>query len=359
MKKSTLLLLLLFALCSIQAQDYKISFAGTGASTTVDTVKVENLTQKKSLTMNGSDVLHLVATSTLINAISDVDNAIQIYPNPTNSSSTIDFGATASGKTNIEIFDFTGKRLCAKQNTLTIGTHAYQVSNLSSGIYMIRISSRAFTYTGKLVSNCVPNSEVKLNYIGHSVIPGTAKMLKSVNVEKLMQYNDGDVLKYTGTTGNYSTIVPDVPNQSKTLTFTFIACTDFDGNNYPVGQIGTQIWMVENLKTTRYNDGTDILSITDNTTWENLITPGYCFYNNGVVNKNTYGALYNWYAVNTGKLAPKGWHVPTNDEYTTLITFLGGESVASSKLKESGTSHWQSPNTEATNQSGFTALPGG
>jgi uncharacterized protein (TIGR02145 family) len=135
--------------------------------------------------------------------------------------------------------------------------------------------------------------------------------------------------------------------------------TDKDGNVYTSVTIGTQIWMVENLKTTKYNDGTDIPLVTDNTAWSNLTTPGYCWYNNEIANKTPYGALYNWYAVNTGKLCPTGWHVSTDAEWTTLTTFLGGESIAGGKLKEIGTVNWKSPNTGATNETGFTALPGG
>jgi uncharacterized protein (TIGR02145 family) len=136
--------------------------------------------------------------------------------------------------------------------------------------------------------------------------------------------------------------------------------TDTDGNVYQTVRIGSQIWMAENLKTTKYNDGNAIPFVMDNTAWSNLITPGYCWYNNdSVTNRNTYGALYNWYTVNTGKLAPSGWHVPTDSEWTVLTTYLGGESLAGGKLKEAGTAHWASPNTHATNETGFSELPGG
>jgi uncharacterized protein (TIGR02145 family) len=142
--------------------------------------------------------------------------------------------------------------------------------------------------------------------------------------------------------------------------FTTLPLTDKDGNTYDVVMIGTQVWMAENLKTTKYSDGTIIPLVTDNTSWSNLTTPGYCWYNNDPTSyKNTYGALYNFYAVSTGKLCPTGWHVPTDAEVTTLTTYLGGASVAGGKLKEIGTTHWSSPNTDATNESGFTAISSG
>jgi len=100
--------------------------------------------------------------------------------------------------------------------------------------------------------------------------------------------------------------------------------------------------------------------VTDGAAWAALTTPSYCWYNNDAgTNKATYGALYNWYTVNTDKLCPTFWHVPSDDEWTTLTTYLGGESVAGGKLKETGITHWISPNTGATNETGFTALPGG
>ncbi|MDD4970289.1 MAG: fibrobacter succinogenes major paralogous domain-containing protein [Paludibacter sp.] len=135
--------------------------------------------------------------------------------------------------------------------------------------------------------------------------------------------------------------------------------TDADGNIYHTVTIGTQTWMVENLKTTKLNDGTAIPRVNEKASWGNLTTPGYCWYNNdSIANKNTYGAIYNWYSVNTGKLAPAGWHVPTDVEWTTLTDYLGLD-VAGGKLKETGTLHWASPNTGATNETGFTAVPGG
>jgi uncharacterized protein (TIGR02145 family) len=135
--------------------------------------------------------------------------------------------------------------------------------------------------------------------------------------------------------------------------------TDIEGNVYNTVTIGNQIWMKENLRTTKYNDGSDIPLVTDRTDWGNLTTPGTCWYENSESIGTTYGALYNWYAVNTGKLCPTGWHAPIDEEWTILISCLGGEDIAGGKLKESGINHWESPNTGATNESGFTGLPGG
>ena len=152
--------------------------------------------------------------------------------------------------------------------------------------------------------------------------------------------------------------------------------TDADGNVYHTIQIGTQLWMLENLKTTKYNDGTDIPTVkgTYMNEFFDLLSPGYCdyFYNKPNKNlKNTFGVLYNGYAVATGKLAPIGWHVPSIDDWIKLSDYLGGDSISGGKLKSANTSvnannlelmylgNWMPPNTGATNSSGFSALPGG
>lgn len=134
---------------------------------------------------------------------------------------------------------------------------------------------------------------------------------------------------------------------------------DIDGNTYKTVTIGNQVWMAENLKTTKYNDGTDIPNVTGLTEWKNLYTPGFCWYDNNVTYKSTYGALYNWYAAATGKLCPVGWRIPSTDQWTVLTTYLGGEYLAGDKLKEEGNEHWKNFNDAANNASGFTALPGG
>jgi uncharacterized protein (TIGR02145 family) len=135
---------------------------------------------------------------------------------------------------------------------------------------------------------------------------------------------------------------------------------DADGNTYNTIGIGYQVWMTENLKTTKYNDNTSITLVTNDTSWNKLSTAAYCWYNNDeTAYKSSYGAIYNWYTVNTSKLCPTGWHVPTDDDFTTLVEYVGGASSAGGILKESGTSHWSSPNTGATNGFGFTSLPGG
>jgi uncharacterized protein (TIGR02145 family) len=148
---------------------------------------------------------------------------------------------------------------------------------------------------------------------------------------------------------------------------TYGSVSDIDGNTYKTIQIGTQIWMAENLRTTKYNDNIRVPSVKNDATWNNLSTPGYCWYQiDSTANKNVYGALYNWYAVNKGNLCPSGWHVPADSDFHKLALAIDSNAVLSDTetnlggtLKETGTVHWASPNGDATNESGFTALPAG
>ena len=149
------------------------------------------------------------------------------------------------------------------------------------------------------------------------------------------------------------------------------ALTDIDGNTYQTVKIGNQWWMAENLKVTHYRNGHAIPNVTGDTEWSNLTTGAYCNYDNDDNNADTYGSLYNWYAVNDRRnIAPYGWHVPRDADWKTLEMYLGmSQSEADDtgyrgtdeggKMKETGTTHWDSPNTGATNESGFSALPGG
>ncbi|MCD4736637.1 MAG: fibrobacter succinogenes major paralogous domain-containing protein, partial [Bacteroidales bacterium] len=133
--------------------------------------------------------------------------------------------------------------------------------------------------------------------------------------------------------------------------------TDIDGNIYNTVLIGSQCWMAENLTTSRYNNGTLIPKVEDGISWANLTTAAYCWVDNDSATYETpYGKLYNWFVTGTGNICPSGWHISTDNEYSTLISFLGGS--PGGKMKEAGTAHWNPPNSGATNESGFTGLPG-
>ncbi|MFM2264893.1 MAG: hypothetical protein RLZ77_309 [Bacteroidota bacterium] len=156
-------------------------------------------------------------------------------------------------------------------------------------------------------------------------------------------------------TDEYTSFSGKLPIQVAAVSF----CDDTT-TPYPTVTIGGQIWMQKNLNVCKYRNGDDIPQVQDFTAWATLTTGAWCYYENDTANGPIYGKLYNWFAVNDPRgLAPTGYHVPTDSEWTTLTAFLGGQPVAGGKMKSTGTSLWLSPNQDATNSSGFTGLPGG
>ena len=347
---------------NLQAQDYLISFAGSGESPTVDSVIVENLTQGTKLKMKGSDVLHLLGIVTGIETIGDnLAGKIAFSPNPMKDLTRMQFVLPEPGKTIITMYDFLGRETAQTRNLLSEGQHTYRIQGVEEGIYFVRISSGRYSFSGKLVSSGSQNTGLKILY--ENTIAAEEKLVdsKGTNEEKVMQYNTGDRLKFTAISGNYRTVITDVADFNKIITFDFFACTDGDINNYSIVQIGTQTWMAENLKTTKYLSG-DLIGTTSPATQDISLEflPRYQWaYNGNESNVATYGRLYTWYAIiDSRAVCPTGWYIPKDGDWTILTNFLNAN-IAGSKLKETGIIHWTTPNLYATNEMGFTALPGG
>jgi uncharacterized protein (TIGR02145 family) len=265
------------------------------------------------------------------------------------------------------IVDLAGKTVYQTSGFLPRGESSFRISGINRGMYLVKVTGQTYTYSTKLTSQGSYNGRARIEYVS-SVGSTMIDQLKGAAATIDMKYNDGDQLLYKGISGIYRTIVTDVPVNSKTIIFNFVACTDNDGNNYTTVQIGMgksvmQTWMAENL-----NVGTRINGPQAQT--DNGIIEKYCS-NNDEANCAIYGGLYQWdemmqYVTNQGAkgICPTGWHLPTDGEWTTLAATLGGDGIAGGKMKstgtiEAGTSLWHAPNTAATNESGFTALPGG
>lgn len=394
MKTITVFFLMIFAIAKTQAQNYQISFTGTGASSIVDSVKVENLTQCTSKTLSAGDILQIIVSSGIDEINVGDDKPVHIYPNPMTGNCSIGFEASAQGNTTIELYDITGKRIMQSQGLLTKGFHTYSLSGLNCGVYTLKIESDHYNFTAKIVSSNGAYGTTELKHIESDPVVsqqninsthGTEKSLKGAKSLINMPYTTGDGLKLTGFSGGvYSTVITLVPTQSQTVAFNFIACTDANNHHYPVVQIGNQIWMATNL-----NVGLMINSTTAGSQQTNNgTTEKYC-YNNISDSCNIYGGLYEWNEMmsyhpsdeamtgTTQGVCPTGWHIPTHHEWTTLeraictsgtcatdfpynFTTYGWRGTGEGgKLKESCTTYWNSPNTGATNESGFTALPGG
>ncbi len=357
MKYILFLTAILFAL-EANAQNYLISFSGTGLSS----VKVENLTSGLIANLNAGDVLHL-STATGISEVSNLKSAgLKIYPNPMTDKSTLEILPPVSGDAIISVYDISGKVITQFRGYLENYIQEFRLSGIENGLHVVNVQGKGYQFSEKLLSSGKTNGKAVIARVSNNI--QTVAEKKPINDSKGslatvdMDYNTGERLKYTAVSGNNSTVMTDIPIADKTVTFTFIECKDGNNNYYPIVKIGTQTWMAENLKTTKYTDNANITLVTDAAEWSNLTAQGYCWYNNNEATyKATYGALYNWYVVINVKLCPTGWHVPTDANWTSLTTFL--VSVAGGKLKETGTAHWNSSNTGATNETGFTSLPGG
>jgi uncharacterized protein (TIGR02145 family) len=371
MKKFLLFLALFYGLQS-NAQNYLISFAGTGASTSVSTVKVENLTARTSLNLAGSDVLRLTLV-TGINSLKDNQfSNLKVYPNPMTDYSTLEIIPPDAGEAVISVSDMTGKTVAQMQSFLENSRQDFKLSGLQKGFYLVNVKGKDYQISGKLVSNGESGGRIgieRINSIIQTVDEKSEKTeSKGTQATINMNYSVGDILKLTGTSGIYTTIVMDVPTTSKTITFGFVACTDGDNNNYQVVNIGTQGWMAENLKTTKLNNGTSITNITADAAWAARSTAAFCWYNNDETTyKSLYGAIYNWFTVNTGLLCPTGWHVPTDTEFNTLEIYLGippanvdiyGWRGTNEGAKLKSSTGWAT-GENGINSSGFSALPGG
>jgi len=359
------------------AFNYIITFTGSSASTTVDSVIVQNVTKGTTVTVPAGNTLSLTDQRTAVDQLNADNESVSIYPVPIQSTATLTFTAANEGNTQITAYALDGKKVLGFTSSLHKGKNTFKLT-LPAGVYTLQVQGNGYQYNAKAISQAT--KYIKPNITFADITTESKPQKAKASGTTTMAYSIGDQLLYKGKSSIYTTVVTDQPASTKTTNFNFVACTDADGNNYSAVTIGTQTWMVENLVTTKYKDGTQITNITGNPAWENCVntsSPAYCWYNNDIVNKVFCGGLYNWYAVKTGKLAPTGWHVPTDAEWTTLENYLiangynfdGSTSVnliAKSLASQTGWAAYYSMGTgfignipSANNKSGFTALAGG
>jgi uncharacterized protein (TIGR02145 family) len=320
------LLMTIFSTAHIYPQSFEIDFSGTGASIDVDSVKVENLNLGTSIILSGHDILNL-RMPTDLPYHSSTNKVLEVYPNPISDHADLNFYMHDRSTVLVCIVDLTGKLIVQLGKVLSQGVHTYHISGLKQGVYFIRISTPNSSFTSKLVCNGGEQGNADINYIssisGIKTTQHNSTQTKSASDIISFYYEEGTRLKFTGISGNYKTVLTDIPSSNKTITFEFIECTDGDENHYPIVQIGSQVWMAENLKTTKYMDGNAVPNVTDGTEWSKQTTPAFCWYNNdSVTNSKIYGALYNWHTVKTGDLCPSGWHVPTDSTWSELEIYL-------------------------------------
>ncbi len=359
--------LALFFICAlisgvVVSQEIVLTFNPVGAASTIDSIKATNVETGKSITISGNESLQLSAIATAISTINIGQGNSRIYPNPFDSRTTLEYYSQNEGDITVLLINALGQIVATNHQRIASGTHKFDISGKSAGMYYATIISNSGRESHKMVCTGRDSNEDKIQYVGLS---GETIKNKSGLVER------GELFHFEFTSGDYRTIIADRPTESKTYDVEFMECKDNYGKDYKVVQIGEQWWLAENLA---------YLPSVSPSSEKSETAPYYYVYDyqgsnvseaKATANYSTYGVLYNWTAAMNGAtssatnpsgvqgVCPAGWHLPSLDEWTQLTDYLGGRSIAGSKLKETGTTHWLSPNTGATNEIGFTALPGG
>ena len=373
MKNLLFSFILLFVASEVFTQSFTVTFQPKVAGVKIDSIRVINLTKNESSIVGESEALTLGTTTGFAN-LNFFQEGGTVYPNPCEGNTGLYFYTQSDQDAGIMICNISGQILASRNERLIAGNHRFNLSIPAAGLYhvVVRASGRSFTF--KLLSTGFTPQDSRIFYQG--VVPGF--YIKSLVISgKSLKYSPGDVLHCNAFSGKNCTVIADSPTATKIYQVEFFGCSDADNQDYPIVKINTQWWMAKNLQTSKYNDGTSISNVTDNAAWSVLTTGACCWYKNDITNKANYGTLYNWFAVNTGKLCPAGWHVPSDAEWTVLENYLinngynydgtqTGNKIAKSMA---ATTVWTSNSTVGTvgnsdypayrNKSGFSGLPGG
>jgi uncharacterized protein (TIGR02145 family) len=354
--------------------DYAITFKGIGASTVIDSVLIRNITKSSTMTLRGDSVLHLTNIAASIDRQNATVELISIYPNPIQDKSTLSLNVKNDGYTQINAYALDGRKVVELSANLLQGKNSFQLI-LPKGVYIIQVNGNGFSYNTKAISHSANNVEPKISLISYKKETKPQKVISSTNT---IDFNVGDQLIYIGISGKNRTIVADKPEGSKTANFNFVECKDADGNDYAVVVIGNQIWMAENLNTTKYRNG-NLIGTTNPSNLDIYLeeSPKYQWtYNGEETNAAIYGRLYTLdAATDSNNIAPMGWHVSTSDEWETLENYLiingynyDGTTTDNKIAKSLATSTLWSTDTGTgaigndltkNNASGFSAVPGG
>lgn len=371
MTKSTLLAVLMFASVVSLGQDISVTFTATGAATQIDSVTATNLATNQSVTLPDNETL-VLTVNTGISSGSELINMGMVYPNPFSGKATFANFVLKPQTVYLKVQNLMGQAVAQTKSFIQAGENEFTLSVNAAGIYLISLITEQGTVCYKVICNEASETENRIQYNGTASSQykqPSQTGFKSCQTGYTLGYASGDVILYKCKSGIYTTIVTDSPTASKNYDVEFTVCSDKDGRNYAIVKIGEQSWMTENLAYLPSVNPSSATSIT---------TPYYYVYGyegstvasaKGTANYTTYGVLYNWPAALTA--CPSGWHLPTDEEWKVLEKNQGmsnsdadatgwrNTGTVGGKLKETGTSHWNSPNTGATNSSGFTALPSG
>ncbi len=369
-------LLAAMAAMMLQGQSIVLTFDATfeGEPIALDSIRVLNLSQEgDTLIIFPDNSLTFISVGLAEHA---QGAAVRIAPNPFSGSTELSFTTTAS-RWALRVHDASG-RLVVDHSGQGVGGQRMRFQGGGSGMFILSLEQEGRRETHSIVAMDEGGyTEPQLVHLGGHGDDGRKSNRAA------WAWQPGDALRYIGYAASdeivLSAAIDEEPDASITHTFELangVVCagsptvTDIDGNVYPAMQIGDQCWTAANLKTTRYRDGSTIPNVTDSTAWTQLTSGAWSNYNNSPGNDATYGKLYNWYAAANPNLCPQGWHVPTDGEWQQLESALG---MPGGELGQTGyrgdaqnvggkmktTTLWIAPNTGATNESGFSGLPGG
>lgn len=384
MTKYILLSIITWCTIELSAQNYNINFTASGEASSIESIIVTNQTTGTSLTLQGSESLQLQAVSTNISKTLTKAN-IQVFPNPYNSETKLVLSLNKNQRVNIILSDISGKTLVQYDESLNANQHKFKISADHQGLYLLSVRTEDEMICEKIIQKQAAQNNI-VHESTEKVEDRNLSALKSSG--NILSYTPGDVIAYKFTSGIYTTILHEIPDASKTINAEFVECTDFEGNNYAVVKIGNQWWMAENLRSTKYADGTSIPHVTSDEDWAAMRSisgskeRAYCYFNNSEASNTvlytytaaTNDAPYDGVSYAQG-IAPNGWHIPGTGEWYELRDYLinnghnydgssSGSYIAKSLASNSG---WDTNNTEGSpgnnqltnNRSGFNALPTG
>jgi uncharacterized protein (TIGR02145 family) len=376
MKKSTIFLIVLILPVILTGQELQMTFSATGAASQVDSLMAINLRTNQSVTMPGSETL-------ILNYIAGVDDKYTpekkcfIFPNPFNSQSTFTVTAEEAQTGVIRLYNLSGQMLAQAGVAIKAGKQSFGFTVSKPGVYLIALMAGRTSVSSKAV--CVSTQETSNRITSNGIANTNSQVgLKDAKIYSL-PYTTGDIIYYRCRGGVQTTIITDIPDASKNYTVNFSRCIDTAGRSYPTVVIGNQIWMAENLaylpKVSTSDTGSETMKYYYVYGYEDtLVNPA-----RNTLNYKKYGVLYNWPAAinSTGSsknhkgitrgACPAGWHLPGDDEWKTLETFLGmtQEDADTINYRLSGSvgeklkSTWDWTDPSKSNWSGFTSLATG
>lgn len=371
-----LLASLFFLTSGLSSQTIVITFEGTlnEAPTPLDSIRVMNLTQGGDTTIYFPDNMLVLSTVGISEARSR-GRSMHALPNPFAGSTEVVVHSNG-GAALITLHDVAGRTLVTRSANLPAGIQRLRVTCEGPGVHLLTVVQGG-------VRSALRLTAMEGDGVAGISLVGGADHGAPKSDRSMFTWAPGDALRYIGyaTDGDivHSAVIDEVPEATASRTFDLfvgLACpespfvTDIDGNVYPAVQVGTQCWMAANLKTTRYRNGTTIPNVTDNTAWSQLNNGAWCNYHNDIDYDAIYGKLYNWYAAANPNMCPQGWHVPTEAEWQQLESEMGMPSGELGLTGMRGTVYnvggklktntlWAGQNFGATNEIGFSGLPGG